>query len=80
MDIYYILMDIEERIYDLKMKRTKDGFITIDEIQEKMRNKEPMLTAVYHAKKTDFIVKARTIHGSKPQKRKSLIKLPSWRK
>ena len=80
MDIYSTLLDLEERIYELKMKKTKSGFITVDEIQERMRNKEPMPTAFFHTTKTDYIVKARTIYGPKTQKRKSLIKLPPWRK
>lgn len=79
MDIYNILVDIEERIYNLKMKRTTGGYISIDEIQERMHNKEPIPTVIFHTKKTDYIVKARTIHDPKPQKSKLLIKLPHWR-
>ena len=70
MHIYSILLDLEEKLYELKMKKTKGGFITIDEIQERMRNKEPMPTAFFHTKKTDYIVKTRTIHGPKVKKRR----------
>lgn len=70
MHIYSILLDLEEKLYNLKTKRTKGGFITIDEIQERMCNKEVMPTAFFHTKKTDYIVKARTIHDPKVKKRR----------
>ena len=64
-----ILSYLENKIYEFKIKNTKGGFITIDEIQARMRNHQNMPTAVFHATKTDYIVKTSSIHGPKIKKR-----------
>lgn len=48
--------------------------MTIAEIQEKMRCREPMPTAVFSARKRKYIVKARTIYAKEKNGRKGAIK------
>lgn len=47
------------------MKRIKPKFLSITEIQEIMKTDRYMPTAIFPAKKTDYIVKPRTIFGNK---------------
>ena len=57
------------------MKKFKPKFLTIKEIQEIMRRGEPMPTAIFSAKKEDYIVKPRTIFGNSKKDRKGATKL-----
>lgn len=66
----HTLMKLEERLWYLKMSRTKKVYLSIKEIQDKMRNDEPIPTSMFNATKTDYIVKARTIHGPKVKSKK----------
>lgn len=57
------------------MKKIKPKFLTIEEIQERMRNRQYMPTAVFAARKRDYIVKPRgTIFGLEKKKSKGKIK------
>lgn len=56
------------------MRKIKPKFITIKEIQEKMRRGEPIPTAIFSATKTDYIVKPRTIFGNYKKGRKGSIR------
>ena len=56
------------------MKKFKPKFLTIEEIQEKMRHSEPMPTAIFSTKKMEYIVKARTIYANSQNYNKSGIK------
>ena len=56
------------------MKKIKPKFVTIDEVQEKMRNGEPMPTAIFSARKKEYIVKARTIYAKEKNGSKAAIK------
>lgn len=56
------------------MKKFKPKFLTVEEIQEKMRRGEPMPTAIFSAKKTEYIVKARTIYAKSKNHKKSAIR------
>lgn len=56
------------------MKKFKPKFLTVEEIQEKMRRGEPMPTAIFSAKKTEYIVKARTIYSKEKKNSKGAIK------
>lgn len=69
MGILFTLTKLQDKIYQFKMKRTDKKSITITEIQERMRSREYIPTNYYNATKTDYIVKARTIHGPKVKKR-----------
>jgi len=73
MDFILTLMKLEDKIYKLKMRSTKKTYLTIEEIQEKMRNREGIPTSIFNTDKIDYIVKARTIYGPK-SKRKIKIK------
>lgn len=55
------------------MRKTKPVYLTCKEIREIMLKGEDMPTAIFSAKKTDYIVKPRTIFWK--SKRKSLFKL-----
>lgn len=46
------------------MKKTKPVFLTCKEIREIMLKGEDMPTAIFSAKKTNYIVKPRTIFGT----------------
>lgn len=56
------------------MRKIRPKFLTIEEIQEKMRNREPIPTAVFSCKKTDYIVKPRTIFGKEKKGSKAAIR------
>ncbi len=56
------------------MKKFKPKFLTIEEIQEKMRRGEPMPTAIFSTRKTEYIVKARTIYSKEKKNSKGAIK------
>jgi len=56
------------------MKKLKPKFLTIEEIQEKMRRKEPIPTAIFSCKKIDYIVKPRTIYEKDKKGRKAAIR------
>lgn len=74
MNLKYILMDLENKLLEYKLSRTKGAYLSIKELQDIMRKGEPMPTAIFSATKTDYIVKARTIHGAKVKsKRKKLF-------
>jgi hypothetical protein len=64
MDLLYTLMCLEDRINRLRLKRTKKVFLTCKEIQELMRNGEPIPTNIFNAERKEYIVKSRTIYGS----------------
>lgn len=72
MNLYIILMKLEERLWNLKMSKTKKTYLNIKEIQGKMRNNEPIPTSIFSATKTDYIVKPKTIHGPKLVKKRTL--------
>lgn len=57
------------------MRHFKPKFLTVKQIQEVMRSKKPMPTAIFSAQKKDYIVKARTIFGTNKNSRKGSI---SW--
>lgn len=69
MNILDVLMNLEDRIWKLRLKRSKKVYLSIKEIQEIMKKGEPMPTSIFNAEKKEYIVKARTIYGPK-QKRK----------
>lgn len=74
MNLKYILMDLENKLWEYRLSRTKGAYLSIKEIQDIMRNDEPMPTAIFSATKTDYIVKPRTIHGPKVKsKRKKMF-------
>lgn len=56
------------------MKKIKPRFLSITEIQEIMKSDRYMPTAIFSAKKTDYIVKPRTIFGNKKKGRKGSIR------
>ena len=56
------------------MKKFKPKFLTIEEIQEKMRRGEPMPTAIFSTRKREYIVKARTIYSKEKKNSKGAIK------
>lgn len=56
------------------MKKFKPRFLTVKEIREKMKNNEPIPTAIFSATKTDYIVKPRTIFGNKKKSKKGSLK------
>ena len=58
----------------INSKKIKPRFMTIAEIQEKMRRGEPMPTAVFSARKKEYIVKARTIYAKEKKASKAAIK------
>ena len=62
-ELLYKLSLLEDKLYMLKMKRTKHVSLTITEIQERMRNHEYIPTNIFNTTKTDYIVKDRSIHG-----------------
>lgn len=70
MNIIDKLMSIEQRIYELRLRKSKKVFLTSREIGELMRKGEPIPTNIFNAEKKDYIVKARTIFGPKPRKQK----------
>ena len=67
MSLLYELTILKEKLWKLKMYRTKKVYLSVKEIQDKMQNNEPMPTSIFNATKTDYIVKARTIYGPKPK-------------
>lgn len=68
MSIIDKLISIEQRIYELRLKRSKKVYLTSKEIGELMKKGEPIPTNIFNAEKKDYIVKARTIFGPKPRK------------
>lgn len=68
MSIIDKLMSLEQRIYELRLRRSKKVYLTSKEIGELMRKGEPIPTNMFNAEKRDYIVKARTIFGPKPRK------------
>lgn len=56
------------------MKKFKPKFLTIEEIQERMRSGQPIPTAIFSTKKTEYIVKARTIYAKIKNQKKSGIR------
>ena len=70
MSLIDTLMDLEDKLWKYKMSNTKKTYLSIEEIQEIMRNDRYMPTAIFSATKTDYIVKPRTIHGPKVKSKK----------
>ena len=68
MDIIDKLMSLEQRIYELRLRRSKKVFLTAKEIGELMKKGEPIPTNIFNAEKKDYIVKSRTIFGPKPRR------------
>lgn len=68
MSIIDKLISIEQRIYELRLKRSKKVYLNSKEIGELMKKGEPIPTNIFNAEKKDYIVKARTIFGPKPRK------------
>lgn len=58
MDLFVTLINLEERLWKLKMAKTKKVYLSIQEIQEKIKNNESMPASMFNATKTDYIVKA----------------------
>ncbi len=56
------------------MRKIKPKFLTVEEIQEKMRRGEPIPTAVFSAMKREYIVKARTIYAKEKKGSNGAIK------
>lgn len=57
------------------MRKIKPRFLSIKEIQQIMKEDRYMPTAIFSAKKTDYIVKPNgTIFGSRRKKSKGIIK------
>ena len=52
-----------------KLLGVKSKYLTVKEIQEIMRNGEPMPTAIFSAKRKQYIVPDRDIHAKKRKKR-----------
>ena len=50
------------------MKKLRPKFLTVKEIREIMIRGEDMPTAIFSAKKTDYIIKPRTIFGIRKKK------------
>lgn len=69
MDLLITLMNLEERLWKLKMSKTKKVYVSTEEIQEKMRNNEPIPTSIFNTTETDYIVTPRTICRFKSKKR-----------
>ncbi len=64
MDLFYMLMSLENRIERLRLKRTKKVFLTCKDIQKLMREDKPIPTNIFNAERNEYIVKSRTIYGS----------------
>lgn len=64
MDLFYMLMSLENRIDRLRLKRTKKVFLTCRDIQKLMREDKPIPTNIFNAERKEYIVKSRTIYGS----------------
>ena len=64
MDLFYMLMSLENRIERLRLKRTKKVFLTCKDIQKLMREDKPIPTNIFNAERKEYIVKSRTIYGS----------------
>lgn len=64
MDLFYMLMSLENRIERLRLKRTKKVFLTCRDIQKLMREDKPIPTNIFNAERKEYIVKSRTIYGS----------------
>ncbi len=56
------------------MRNVKPVFLTVKQIREIMIENKPMPTAIFSARKNNYIVKPRTIFGI-PRKPKSIFKL-----
>lgn len=57
----------------VKLLGIKPKYLTVKEIREIMRNGEDMPTAIFNAKKEEYIVKPRTIFGKTRRKSKGRI-------
>lgn len=62
-DLLYKLTILEEKIATLKLRRSKKNYLTTKEIREHLLKGESLPTNIFNAKKTDYIVKPRTIYG-----------------
>lgn len=74
-DLLYKLMELEDKLWEFRLSRTKGVYLSIKEIQDIMRKNEPMPTAIFSAKKIDYIVKPRNIYGPKLVKTKKRFKI-----
>ena len=64
MDLFYMLMSLENRIERLRLKRTKKVFLTCRDIQKLMREDKPIPTNIFNSERKEYVVKSRTIYGS----------------
>lgn len=68
------IANLAKLLVGLSVRKIKPKFMTIAEIQSRMRDRKPMPTAIFSAKKTDYIVKPRTIFGVNKKSSKASIK------
>lgn len=48
MNLKEVLIDLENKLWQFRLSRTKGGFVTVKEIQDKMRKDETIPTAIFH--------------------------------
>lgn len=68
MGILETLLKLEDRLWNLKMRRSKKVYLSCKEIQELMRKDAPIPTNIFNAERKEYIVKARTIYGSEKRR------------
>ena len=74
MDLKSKLIELKEKLWELQMHRTKKVYLSAEELQNKMRNNEPIPTNIYNTTETTSVVPSTTIYESK------LVKKPFFRK
>ena len=62
-NLLYKLTILNEKLMVLKSKESKKRYLTTKEIREHLLKGETIPTNIFTAKKTDYIVKPRTIYG-----------------
>ena len=62
-DLLYKLTILKEKLLVLKLKESKKRYLTTKENREHLLKGENLPTNIFTAKKTDYIVKPRTIYG-----------------
>jgi len=64
MEFFDKLLMLEERLWNLRLSKTKKIYLSAQDIQDKMRNNASIPTSMFNATKSDYIVKSNDIYES----------------